>query len=538
MAKDDGGPKHFGTIIGATFAILIIVMMLSMTLVTANKETYYSAYVTEAKDEKTQLAQVTDMRSSLSGDPGGEGYKIRNTLSTPMLVNDWEEPHRTMLVIAGTEKPIDETEATAIYHFVTELGGKVIVATDGKNANRLAVKFGVTYFGDPLLDEEQSWQTYDDEGVAGNNNPTNVWGISGIRNDIVSGEQFGMNPMGCSDAMLDERSDDLDHCRMPVMFKAPTAMRWEALPSDVLGSDDYIQRDVNVLSKASEGSCIDRMNTTDCDAQDNPISNLSLILRIDYPNVEVLDERKIPGGDGASFGSLKATGSIVFIADDEVISNRFWSAAKAAETDVRQDCDVESTSCWQRHLEGDNGWKGNDAYFKALIYDMMEFDNEMLPFSIKLKMEEFRIVFDESRHVTGTLSNPFTETMSTIVLLTSDDFLKWLIVLNLLLLLLVAIMVVPEKENWRHVFDLTRFRERPDKIDPSTYKQRMREALMTKIRVFYDLTRDEMAIKTPAEIQSMIGDPRLVELAYSQNVSYSPEKQRELLQTIRRWGKK
>ncbi|HIB41546.1 MAG TPA: hypothetical protein EYO44_03685, partial [Candidatus Poseidoniales archaeon] len=126
--------------------------------------------------------------------------------------------------------------------------------------------------------------------------------------------------------------------------------------------------------------------------------------------------------------------------------------------------------------------------------------------------------------------------MSTIVLLTSDNFLKWLIVLNLLLLLLVAIMVVPEKENWRHVFDLTRFRERPDKIDPSTYKQRMREALMTKIRVFYDLTRDEMALKTPAEIQSMIGDPRLVELAYSQNVSYSPEKQRELLQTIRRWG--
>ena len=94
--------------------IVIIVMMLSMTLVTANKETYYSAYVTEASDEKTQLAQVTDMRASLGGS-SGEGYKIRNTLSTPMLVNDWEEPHRTMLVIAGTEKPIDETEATAIH---------------------------------------------------------------------------------------------------------------------------------------------------------------------------------------------------------------------------------------------------------------------------------------------------------------------------------------------------------------------------------------------------------------------------------------
>jgi hypothetical protein len=289
---------------------------------------------------------------------------------------------------------------------------------------------------------------------------------------------------------------------------------------------------------ASEGSCIDRLGKNNCDLEANPISNLSLIIRMDYPDVEVLDERRIPGEDGSSYGSLKATGSIVFVADDEAFSNRFWTAERAEETDVRQDCDTESPKCWQRHLEGDNGWKGNENYFTALIQDMMEFDNEMLPYSIRLKYVEFKIVFDESRHVTGALSNPFTETMSTIVLLTSDNFLKWLIVLNLMLLLLVAIMVVPEKENWRHVFDLTRFRERPEKIDPSTYKQRMREALMTKVRVFYDLTRDEMAIKTPAEIQSMIGDPRLVELAYSQNVSYSPEKQRELLQTIRRWGKK
>ncbi|MBO58436.1 MAG: hypothetical protein CMA77_05525, partial [Euryarchaeota archaeon] len=149
-----------------------------MTLVAANKETYYSAYVTEATDDKAQLAQVTDMRDGLGSGADGAGYKIRNTLSTPMLVNDWEEPHRTMLVIAGTEKPIDETEATAIHEFVTELGGKVIVATDGTNANRLAAKFGVTYFGDPLLDEFQNWRTYDTEGTAGNENPTNVWGIA------------------------------------------------------------------------------------------------------------------------------------------------------------------------------------------------------------------------------------------------------------------------------------------------------------------------------------------------------------------------
>ena len=106
-----------------------------------------------------------------------------------------------------------------------------------------------------------------------------------------------------------------------------------------------------------------------------------------------------------------------------------------------------------------------------------------------------------------------------------------------MLLLLVAMMVVPEKSNWRHVFDLTRFRERPEKLDSSLYRQRVRESLMTKVRIFNDLTRDEMALKPPAEVQTMIGNPRLVELAYSQNRTYSPEELRELLQTIRRWGK-
>ena len=168
---------------------------------------------------------------------------------------------------------------------------------------------------------------------------------------------------------------------------------------------------------------------------------------------------------------------------------------------------------------------------------MSEQDNDGLSSLIKLHPERFYLVFDESRHVTSTLTSPFTEAMGAIVLLTSDAWLKWLIVLNLLALLSIAIMVVPEKENWRHVFDLTRFRERPEKIDPTNYQQRVRQALMEKVRIFHDLTKDQMAVKPPAEVQMMIRDPRLVELAYSQNRIFTPEELRQHLQAIRRWGK-
>ena len=166
---------------------------------------------------------------------------------------------------------------------------------------------------------------------------------------------------------------------------------------------------------------------------------------------------------------------------------------------------------------------------------MMDFSNEELSSTISRDTSAYNEVFDESRHVSSSLSMPFTEAMGAIVLLTSDGVLKWLIILNLFALLAIAIMVVPEKENWRHVFDLTRFRERPTKLDPTQYQRRTREAFLTKVRNFNDLTRDEFARKSPAEVMQMIREPRLVELV-SSNRAYSNEELRELIPQIRRWG--
>ena len=111
--------------------------------------------------------------------------------------------------------------------------------------------------------------------------------------------------------------------------------------------------------------------------------------------------------------------------------------------------------CWDTDSEGlnqglgDTTWRGNEAFFTALINDMMEFDNDELSATIARTTDNFNIVFDESRHVSSTLSMPFTEAMGAIVLLTSDGVLKWLIILNLFALLAIAIMVVPEKETAR-----------------------------------------------------------------------------------------
>ena len=530
MPKELSSDDRFNRNITYSLVITGILLLVLPMFFVANKETAYSAYEAEGD------GQVSDMRDSFEDE---EGYYVANTMSTPMLVNDWKDPHRTLLAVVAPEKPIDETEAAEIYKFVTEKGGKVIVAADNTNANILAGMFGVTYFDDPLRDEKQHW-IYIEPGTT---NPVidwgNVWSATSIGQDV---EQMsaGASMQGCTPFQI-QNPDGLRDCRIPVMFKSPTGLKFEPLLEDI---DDPNNRKIMTLGKASPSAFIDIKGDGDPTNPENPApGDLKLMMRFDYPGIKVFDE--LPNTDRGAFssgvGELEVTGSIVFVSDDEALSNLLWELDDAEDRGLSRDCSAiggyTQNNCWTQEILNNNDWGGNERFFKILVYDMMEFDNANLSAPIKSDKGNFQIVFDESRHVTGVVSAPFVETMGTVVLLTSNEFLKWLVVLNVGLLLLVAMMVAPEKENWRHVFDLTKFNQRPEKLDPTSYRNRVRSALLSKVRIHHDLTRDEMAQTPPLEVQAMIGDPRLVELAYSQSRTYTPQELRKLMQAIRRWGK-
>ena len=527
----------FNTIVVGSIAITVVLLLLAPMLMVIGKDTSYSAY------ESDSLAQLSEMRCDLgddlvqcTDDSNDLGYFTANTMSTPMLVNDWKDPHRTMLVVVSPEKPIDETAADAIYDFVTEKGGKVIVAADNTNANRLASKFGVSYFDKPLLDQNQHWLEYNDDDTVKDPVWQNVWSVASVENDVNEMEA-GAARKGCSDVQI-SNNDLSQECRIPVMFRSPTGIRFEPTAEDLPQSNPDTQREVNVLATASSSAFIDIIGNGDSSDARNPApGDLALMVRIDYPGISVFD--KVTGKGGFSdLEEIDVTGSIVFVSDDEAFSDRLWDFDTAALTGMRSSCEgIVESKCWMNEINDNNDWNGNSVYFQMLVHSMMEFDNFQLSSQIRQDNSNFRIVFDESRHVTGTISAPFVAGMSTVVLLTSNTFLKWLVVLNVGLLLLVSMMVIPEKENWRHVFDLTRFNQRPKKLDPSTYRLRVKQSLFTKVRVHHDLTRDQMASKPPAEVQAMIGDPRLVELAYSQSRTYSPQELRQLMVAIRKWGK-
>ena len=523
-AEAEGIKLETWLLIGFIVALLLSTSVIVIT--SMGKDTVFSAYVTDSENENLQFQQISTMRADLGSGNGGMGYDVANTMSTPMLVNDWREPHRTMLVIAAPEKPFDSAEANAIHEFVTEKGGKVIIASNSTNAQTVAAEFGVKFFDSQVVDQYRYYEVAKQTGEVQPDDHRRLWSVAGV-NKVWTDENENRAP--CSEE--DIRNDRVDNCAMPVLFHRPTAVQ-------VLDQDDS-SRNVKVLAHASSSAFLATVDMDVNNKLNDPLggNNTGLIVRMDYPGIEVIDRVK-----GDREGQVSVTGSIVFVSDHSVFANHLWDLADA-EVTGKQQCTSDlytDHDCWDDILSnqaGDTSWYGNGLYFMALMRDMMEIENEEISNTITRHNENFYIVFDESRHVTSAMSSPFTEAMGAIVMLTSDTMLKWLIVLNLMALLSIAIMVVPEKENWRHVFDLTRFRERPNKVDPQDYLKRVRESLMSKVRQFHDLTRDEMARKTPSEIQTMVRDPRLIELLYSQQRSYSNEELRQLLQQIRRWGK-
>ena len=507
---------------------LVVSILLSTTLIvlaSSSKETVFSPYVRDAEGDY-QYQQLTKMRDSLGE---GDGYEIYNTMSTPMLVNDWQDPHRSMLIITAPEKPFDAAEASAIYDFVTEKGGKVILAASSTNAQRVAEEFGILYFDAPILDQKWYYEVANSVGEREPEDQTRLWSVASVNQDLDLMDEASLRTPCTEELVLNSQ---VDNCRMPVLFHSPTAIQ-------VLDVEDD-NREVSVLASASDQAFVARSGPDINNVANPKTGKTDLMIRIDYPGIEAYDKKS-----DNDIGKIDVTGSIVFVSDHSVLANHLWDEADADLTG-KQQCGSDlypnnGHSCWDTDpdglvaAQGDTKWNGNQLYFRALIRDMMEFDNEELSTTITRNQDEFNIVFDESRHVSSAVTQPFTEAIGAVVLLTSDTYLKWLIILNLFALLAIAIMVVPEKENWRHVFDLTRFRERPTKIDSSLYQVRVREAFLSKVRQFNDLTRDEFVRKTPAEIMQMVREPRLVELVSSAR-SYSNEELREIIPIVRRWG--
>ena len=280
---------------------LVVCILLSTTLIvlaSSSKETVFSPYVRDAEGDY-QYQQLTKMRDSL-GD--GDGYEIYNTMSTPMLVNDWQDPHRTMLIITAPEKPFDAAEASAIYDFVTEKGGKVILAASSTNAQRVAEEFGVLYFDAPVSDSKWYYEVANSVGDREPPQETRLWSVASVSEDIDMMDEASLRTP-CTEELV--ANAQIENCRMPVLFHSPTAIQVLDLEDDT--------REVSVLASASDQAFVARSGFDINNAANPKTGKTDLIVRIDYPGIEAYDKKS-----DKDIGKVDVTGSIVFVSDHSV----------------------------------------------------------------------------------------------------------------------------------------------------------------------------------------------------------------------------
>ena len=72
MADDTGERSRFGLYVASSLVLILLMTIALPMAFSANKETAYSAYVTDADDEAMRLAQLNRMADSLG--ESGEDY--------------------------------------------------------------------------------------------------------------------------------------------------------------------------------------------------------------------------------------------------------------------------------------------------------------------------------------------------------------------------------------------------------------------------------------------------------------------------------
>ena len=259
MAGEESGKISIETWLKVGFVSSLFLSVVVITLVSWDKTTVLSPY-NNAADEYS-MQQLTEMRNVIED----RDYSIANTMSTPMLVNDWNDPHRTLLVIAGPEKPFDAAEASALHDFVTQKGGKVILAASSINAQLVAEEFGVKYFDAPVYDDQRYYEVEDNLGEIQPADYRRLWSAASVNQNVSEMGDEKLIP--CSTTAVSNAQ--VDNCRMPVLFHRPTAIQ-------VLDEQIDTERDINILAAASTSARVAKY-PDNIDSDLNPTLGLSLI---------------------------------------------------------------------------------------------------------------------------------------------------------------------------------------------------------------------------------------------------------------------
>jgi hypothetical protein len=222
-------------------------------------------------------------------------------------------------------------------------------------------------------------------------------------------------------------------------------------------------------------------------------------------------------------------GSILFIADSSIFINdlinldhiQYANPNDGKDNDndgiVDEEYEIETD---ELDIENDGNYMLDNTPDGVPDYDNARFFQELIYYFLP---EGGVVIFDESRHAnTDRYMVPVYSTINTVVFLTSDSIYATSLVLITIFILILAVIITRNKENWVHKFDTSKFKGR--QTLPESKRDKviiLQKSILEKVRLGRSLAPDEFSQLSPKVVDSFIRDQQLIELVRNESREYT-----------------
>lgn len=521
------------------FAFYAVLILLLMTLL--------GSFITLSHSQLSAYDDGWDDISAFREDLNGMGVDTHSLVSSPLLLNEIENPEETVFVIAGVEKDTislprftgdssvvqmkesdgyTTSEVEAIVLFVAR-GGTIIVMDDFGYSTGLASAFGLEYSGHKLYDAGAWTLDYNYIWINSSDSYKYTANISSAWMHPCFKDTDG-------DGYVDLIDPDPGHPGIPGMMTISAedaGLCAHHLTSDGGNPWDF-DPGYNLLLNSPSAFDPDHAD----DAENNRYG-LGYSSTDSYLDINDDGDLTVgPAGSGFE-GDMQGpftiyvkyclsrscddanAGKAHFISDGSVLINSVYDYENKYGT---QQTDIDAN---------DNRKWALDAIAEALLVN----ENGTLSPSA-----DAQVIFDESRHqqTSSFMGETYNLIYYVLVYFTSD----WMAMLLLFLALFIAFEAViirkTDPEPWRHVFSIIYYGF-GDSRRYGYYSRanKVKQVLLSRVRNLNTLTRDEFDALPARELQKMISDPVLVKFVFEDR-NYSLEQLVAVVKRVKMWGRK
>ena len=524
-----------GATLTAFYVVLVLLILTLLSSFITNSGSQLSAY----DDDWNDISAFRDDLNSM-------GVKTHSLVSSPLLLNEIENPEETVYIIAGVEKDTislprftnDESvislhendgyttsEIEAITAFVAR-GGTIIVMDDFGYSTGVAEAFGIEYSGHKLYDAG-SW-TLDYNYIWINASDSYKY-----TSNISSAFQHPCFADSDSDGYVDLIDPDPTHPGVPGMMSISSEQAGLcAHHMTQSGSEPWdFDSGYDLLLNSPSAFDPDR-------AEDPEKNRYGLGYSSTDSYLDINDDGDLtvgPAGSGFE-GDMQgpftvyvkyslsrtcddpSSGKAHFIADGSLLINSVYDY-QSKYGSQKTDIDANDNRKWAL-----------DAIAEALLID----ENGTLAAG-----EDAQVIFDESRHQqANAMGNTYNLIYYILVYFTSDWMAMLLLFFFLFIIFEMVIIRKTDPEPWRHVFTIIHA-GRGDYRRYGFYSRanKIKQVLLSRVRNLNTLTRDEFDALPARELQKMINDPVLVKFVFEDR-NYSLEQLVAVVKRIKLWGRK